>query len=238
MSKRPPSASSFLSHIAYDLVIFGFDGDQLNILILEYHNTGFFALPGGFLKRDEDLDRAAYRGLRERTGIDSVYLEQFHTFGSVERYQPEIMDAILRANDFEDEPDHWMLDRFISVAYFALINFDEVEPRPDLLSDSIRWYPVTDLPELMLDHNLIVQTAREHLRSNLYSRPVGKNLLPDRFTMKELQQVHEAILGVPLRRTSFQRKILSMDILERHEKRFTGKAHKAPYQYSFKTGRP
>lgn len=234
MSRQLPSTEEFLSHIAYDLVIFGFDGKQLNVLILEYHNTGFFALPGGFLKHKEALDDAAYRGLKERTGIDSVYLEQFHTFGSVERYRPEIMEAILNANDFEQIDEHWMLERFVSVAYFALINYRDVDPKPDLLSDSIGWYPVDNLPDLILDHRQIVTSAREYLRSNLYSRPVGKNLLPERFTMKELQQVHEAILGQELRRTTFQRKILSLDILQRHEKLFTGKAHKAPYQYSFK----
>ncbi len=234
MSKRLPSSSEFLSHIAYDLVIFGFDGHDLKILILEYHNTGFFALPGGFVRRDENLENAVQRGLTERTGIDSIYLEQFYTFGSVQRYKPEVMEAIVKANDFELPPQHWMLDRFISVAHFALINYNNVSPTPDELSDSIEWYNVNELPDLILDHKKIVKKAHEHLISNLYSRPVGKNLLPERFTMKELQKVHEAILGNPLRRTSFQRKMLSLDMLDRHEKLFSGKAHKAPYLYSFR----
>jgi ADP-ribose pyrophosphatase YjhB (NUDIX family) len=224
----------YLPHIAYDSVIFGFAEGSLKILIMEYHNTGWHALPGGFVQPDEDLDAAVHRGLRERTGLDRIYLEQFHTFGSVDRYRPEVMRTILEASGFSVEEYRWMLDRFISVAYYALINHAEVTPRPDALSDSIDWYPVDALPSLILDHEHIVAKALETLRTNLDRKVVGVNLLPQRFTMKELQHVYEAILGEPLRRTSFQRKMLGLGILERHEKRYSGGAHKAPYLYSFK----
>ncbi|PIQ49199.1 MAG: NUDIX hydrolase [Cytophagales bacterium CG12_big_fil_rev_8_21_14_0_65_40_12] len=228
-----PSEKNYLSHIAFDSVIFGFSGQKLKILIMEYHNTGLYALPGGFVMHNEDLDLAVQRGLLERTGLDNIYLEQFHTFGNVERYKPEVMRNILQADGHAIDNDHWMLERFISVAYYALINSDKVETRPDQISDSLGWYNVEELPELILDHNTIVKTALKYLQLNLSIKPIGKNLLPNKFTMKELQQVHEAILGTPLRRTSFQRRMLGLDILERHEKRFNGKAHKAPYLYSF-----
>jgi 8-oxo-dGTP diphosphatase len=226
--------SDYLPHIAYDSVILGFSGTDLRILIMEYHNTGLFALPGGFVKKDETLDDAVRRGLEERTGIKDIYLEQFHTFGDLARYQPEVMEGILKANNKDTKTFQWLLDRFISVAYYALINYDAVVPRPDALSDSCIWYPIKKLPKLILDHKVIVDKAIETLRDNLDRKSVGGNLLPEKFTMKELQHVHEAILGVKLRRTSFQRKILASDVLKRHEKRFSGKAHKAPYLYSFK----
>lgn len=232
----PVNPSPYLPHIAYDSVVFGFSGVELKILLMEYHNTGWFALPGGFVKPDEDLDVAVQRGLRERTGLDQIYLEQFHTFGSVARYQPDVMRTILEAGGYSVADYHWLLDRYISVAYYALINYEEVTPRPDVLSDSIEWYPVAALPDLILDHNHIVAKALEALRTNLDRKVVGVNLLPQRFTMKELQRVYEAILGEPLRRTSFQRKMLSLGILERHEKRYSGGAHKAPYLYSFRKG--
>ena len=104
--------------------------------MLEYHNTGYFALPGGFVRRGEHVDDAVKRGLRERTGLDNIYLEQFHTFGAASRAAPDVMRKILEANDYEVEEGHWLLDRFISVAYYALINYNEVEPQPDELSDS------------------------------------------------------------------------------------------------------
>ena len=227
----------YLPHIAYDSVIFGFSGEKLKILIMKYHNTGFFALPGGFVKLNENLNDAVRRGLKERTGLDNIYLEQFYTFGDTARYKPEVMKTILEANEQSKETYKWMLDRFISVAYYALINYNDVVPQPDRLSDSCDWYAVDDLPTLMLDHADIVQKALHTLRDNLERKLVGMNLLPTQFTMKELQKVYEAILGEQLRRTTFQRKILSLGILTRHEKQFSGKAHKAPFLYSFDTAK-
>ncbi len=226
-------SKDYIPHLAYDSVIFGFNGTQLKILVLEYHNTKFFALPGGFVKRTENLDDAVKRGLRERTGLDHIYLEQFHTFGSLSRSESKTMRKILKENDFDLKENYWMFDRFLSVAYYALINYDEVKPKPDALSDSINWYAIDKLPPLMMDHQEIVEKALQVLRDNLERKLVGMNLLPPKFTMKQLQEVYEAILGEKLRRTSFQRKILAMDILQRHEKLFQGKAHKAPYLYSF-----
>ncbi len=225
--------SYFLPHIAYDSVVFGFSGEKLKILLMEYHNTGWFALPGGFVGINDSLDNAVQRGLRDRTGLDEVYLEQFFTFGSMERFKPEVMMKIMEPHGYE-EKDHWLFKRFISVGYYALINYEEVEPKPDKLSDSIGWYEVDQLPELILDHNFIVQKALNHLRTHLDQKLLSVNLLPELFTMKDLQQVYEAILGEELNRANFQRKILSLDILKRHEKLFSGGSHKAPYLYSFK----
>jgi 8-oxo-dGTP diphosphatase len=223
----------FMRHIAYDSVIFGFSGEQLKILIMQYHNTGLFALPGGFVNRNENLNDAVRRGLHERTGLDNIYLEQFYTFGDVARYKPEIMQTILDSNGRYSDELSWMLDRFISVAYYALINYEEVVPTPDALSDSCGWYALDELPNLMLDHAEIVAKALQTLRDNLERKLVGINLLPPLFTMNELQKVYEAILGEKLHRGTFQRKILGLGILQRHEKQFSGKAHKAPFLYSF-----
>ena len=230
---EPPGEQPYLRHIAYDSVIFGFSGEKLKILIMEYHNTGWFALPGGFVKHNEDLNNAVRRGLKERTGLDNIFLEQFYTFGDVARFNPDIMKTILQEGGNLSDTTSWMLDRFISVAYYALINYNDVVPKPDDLSDSIGWYDMDKLPNLMLDHNEIVARALQTLRDNLERKLIGINLLPAFFTIKELQQVYEAILGEKLRRTTFQRKILSLGILKRHEKRFSGMANKAPYLYSF-----
>jgi ADP-ribose pyrophosphatase YjhB (NUDIX family) len=226
---------AYLPHIAYDSVIFGFSEGDLKILIMEYHNTGLFALPGGFVQLQENLNDAVLRGLHERTGLTDIYLEQFYTFGDLSRFEPEVMRTLLEANGIQpDDGYQWMLDRFVSVAYYALINYEDVTPRPDALSDSCEWYPVNELPKLILDHQLIVEKAIQTLRDNLDRKLVGGNLLPKKFTMNELQNVYEAILGTKLRRTTFQRKMLAAEVLTRHEKHFSGKAHMAPYLYSFK----
>jgi 8-oxo-dGTP diphosphatase len=226
-------ADDYIPNLSYDSVIFGFSGEKLKILILEYHNTGTFALPGGFIRKDEDLDSAVKRGLSERTGIDQIYLEQFHTFGALHRSNPEVMRRIFEGQGIVMK-DHWIYDRFISVGYYALINYDTVSPKPDALSDSIGWYNFDSLPELMQDHNQIVEKALEHLRNHLDQKLLSFNLLPEFFTMKDLQQVYESILGENQNRANFQRKMLGLGILERHEKLYSGGSHKAPFLYSFR----
>lgn len=226
--------TNFIPNLSFDCVIFGFNGKLLKILILEYQNTGLFALPGGFVKNNQSLNDAVKEGVKDRTGLDNVFLEQFHIFGNLERSDPNAMRRILEANNEDLEDKKWMLERFLTVGYYALINYEDVSPKPDHLSDNINWYSIDELPHLMMDHNTIVAKALEMLRSNLSEKLIGTNLLPQKFTMKQLQLVFEAILNQKLRRTTFQRKMLTMDILERHEKLFQGKAHKAPYLYSFK----
>lgn len=225
---------NYITNIAYDSVVFGFSGEKLKILLMEYHNTGLFALPGGFVQRNENLNDAVRRGLKERTGLDNIYLEQCYVFGDVNRFKPQVMKKILKANGYDVDDDHWLLDRFLTVAYYALINYEHVVPTPDALSDSCTWYDIDNLPQLIFDHQKIVEKALQTLQSNLDQKLVGMNLLPVKFTMKELQAVYEAILGKAIRRTTFQRKMLSLGILRRHGKHFSGSANKAPYLYSFK----
>ena len=234
MEMKLPPVTDYYPHIAYDSVIFGFSGNTLKILVMEYKQTGMFALPGGFVKKDEDLDDAVKRGLKDRTGLDNIYLEQFHTFGSPHRSSPGAMRRILEVHCLNPDEHHWMLERFFSIAYYALINYSEVTLRPGPLSDSIDWYEIDKLPTLMQDHQDIVDMALSVLRENLHRKLIVGNLLPPLFTMKELQKVYESILGTEIRRTTFQRMMLSLDILERHDKRYNGKAHKAPYLYSWK----
>lgn len=206
---------------------------------MEYHNTGLYALPGGFVKKNEDLNEAAKRGLEERTGLKNIFLEQFYTFGDTKRHQPEVLRTIIEANEkTPHESLQWLLDRFISVAYYALINYHDVVPKPDALSDSCTWYPLKKLPPLILDHADIVNRAIFALRENIDRKLVTVNLLPATFTMKELQHVYEAILDTNIRRTTFQRQMLASELLVRHDKRYSGKAHKAPYVYSFKAKKP
>jgi len=227
-------STKFIHNLSYYSVIFGFNGKVLKILVLEYHNTGLFALPGGFLQKNQNLEDTVKQGVKERNGLENVYLDQFHVFGSLERSDANEMNHIVKESGQDPTQNQWIIDRFISIAYYALLNYEEVKPKPDYLSDSINWYAIDELPPLMMDHNRIVKKALETLRDNLERKLIGMNLLPQKFTMKQLQQLHEVILDKELRRTTFQRKILAMDILERHEKLFTGKANKAPYLYSYK----
>ncbi|GAB3711516.1 NUDIX domain-containing protein [Spirosoma flavus] len=239
-----PTGQGFLPGLAIDLVIFGFHEGQLKVLLLEYQNTGLFALPGGFIHTTEDLNEAARRILAERTGLHDIYLEQFHVFGDYARYDAAKvpMTAIMRAKGLSPVDGHWLLRRFVSVGYYALVDFTKAIPTPDVLSDTCNWYDFVKLPTLMQDHNVMVQKALETLRISLDHNLISFNrwaapLLPETFTMVELQNLYETILGQKLHRSGFQRKILGSEILERLEKKYSGGAHKAPYLYRFASGK-
>lgn len=224
--------------LAIDAVIFGFHENQLKILLLEYRNTSLFALPGGFMLESENLHDAARRMLAERTGLNDIYLEQFSVFGDLARYDPAPMRAIMLAKGHEPVDGHWLLRRFVTVGYYALVDFTKAIPTPGPLADRCDWYDLKHLPKLMLDHETIVQKALEALRINFDHPLIGFNrwaapLLPETFTMGELQRLCETILGQPLHRSGFQRKMLSLGILERLDKKYSGGAHKAPYLYRF-----
>ncbi|GAB4022785.1 NUDIX hydrolase [Spirosoma koreense] len=228
-----PAGTGYLPGLAIDVVMFGFHQHQLKILLLEYRNTSLLALPGGFIRETENLHDAARRVLAERTGLTDIYLEQFYVFGDRSRYDPAPMRAIMEAKGVPVVENHWLLRRFVSVGYYALIDFTKAVPIPDALSDHCTWYDLADLPPLMQDHRQIVQKALDTLREDLDRKLIGFSLLGDTFTMADLQRLYETILGQELHRSSFQRRMLSLNILERLAKQYSGGAHKAPYLYRF-----
>ena len=212
----------FLTHVSVDCVIFGFHENQLKVLLLKW-KEGPWCLPGGFVKHKESVDDSAIRTLKERTGLDNIYLQQFHTFGDPKREKgKKIADA-----------KSWINKRFISIGYYSLLEFSSVNPRPDILSNDCRWWDIHKIPELIYDHKKIMDKALEVLRLDLNDHPVGYNLLPEKFTMPDLQKLYETILGEELDRRNFQKRILALDILERLAERKTGGAHKAPFLYRF-----
>ena len=227
-----------------DCVIFGNDDQQLKILLLQWKVETFWSLPGGFIYENEDMDEAAHRILSERTGLNSIFLSQFHTFGSKERSilkdkQLTKSQETLLKEFYNDDAEiiNWFAQRFITTGYFALVNFTKTNPKPDFLSKNCEWVAINDLPELMLDHGEIIQKAIDQLRIQLNYLPIGLELLPKKFTMQDLQKLYEAILKKPLERSNFQRKMLKLGIFIRHEKQLTGAANKAPYLYSFDEGK-
>ena len=222
-----------ISQLSIDCVIFGFRENQLKILLLKWKNLNIWSLPGGFVFQNESTDEAAHRILGHRTGIKNIYLEQFNVFGGTHRCFGDTHRLLMESEGFKYDPAHWVCQRFVSIGYYALVDFSKVTPMPDELSDACDWFDINEMPHLALDHPHIFQKALETLRQTLDTKLVGFNLLPEMFTMGELQSLYETILGQKLVRTNFQRKILSLEILERIEKKYSGGAHKAPYLYRF-----
>jgi 8-oxo-dGTP diphosphatase len=227
----------WLPGISVDCVIFGFHENQLKVLLLKFQKTEVWALAGGFVGGEEDVDQAAARVLYERTGLSDIYLEQFYTFGDLERNvrakeeHHDINEAM--GNPIADLS--WLSKRYITIGYYALVDYSKVIVNPGDFSDAADWVDVGSLPKLFLDHTKIIERALQSLRQSLDEKLVAFELLGETFTMSEIQSVYETILGKKLVRTNFQRKILSLEILTRIEKKFTGGAHKAPYLYRLKS---
>ncbi|WP_310589815.1 NUDIX hydrolase [Larkinella soli] len=227
----------FLPHLSIDCVVFGFHASQLKVLLLKLTNADLYALPGGYIYQEEDTDQAGARILAERTGLTRIYLEQFGVFGRHDRTNNRVHQQIFESFGIPFDPDFWMWKRFVSIGYYALVDYDQVTPTPDLFSDRCDWHDVGTLPPLLFDHARLVEKALETLRLMLDHKLVGFNLLPEMFTMAELQGVYETILNRKFQRTNFQRKMLSLGILERVQKKYGGGSHKAPYLYRFDTGK-
>jgi len=225
--------TKFLNHISLDCVVFGFHENQLKVLLLRMKKTNEWALPGGFVRVDETMEVAASRVLKERTGLDNIFLRQFNVFSDPERSKinpavAELPDSGMGFPDVE-----WFNQRFISVGFYALVEFSQVQPQPDVLSDVCEWINLDEIGSMMMDHNKIVDKALETLRLQLSFQPIGYNLLPEKFTMSELRSLYETILGKELDRRNFQRKMLAYNILDRLDEVRQGKAHKAPGLYRF-----
>jgi 8-oxo-dGTP diphosphatase len=223
----------YMPGLSVDTVIFGFHNDKLKVLLSHVGDASYFGLPGGFVRKDEDLDDAALRILQERTGFENIYLEQFYTSGKKDRSNEKMMKELIEKVIGKGPGIDWFRQRFVSVCYYALIDDTKVKPSTEILFGEFKWFDITRIPKLIFDHNLIIKKALVTLRSDLDEKLVGSNLMGETFTMNELQKLYEAIYQEKLVRTNFQRKILSLGVLERLEKHYNGKAHKAPYLYRF-----
>ena len=227
--------NDYTSHLSIDCVIFGFHNNELKVLLSKFPKIDVWALQGGFVKKQEDIDAAAVRTLQEMTGLNNIFLKQYHTFGKANR--PTYNDSLKQAfNDIDVDIENisFLNQRFISIGYYSLVHFPKVTPSVGFFFERSEWFDIHNLPDLALDHAEMIEYALESMRHSLDYHIVGFNLMPETFTMKELQSLYETILGEPLRRNNFQEKILNMGILERLEKQYTGGAHKAPYLYRFK----
>lgn len=233
---------NFIHQLSIDSVIFGYKDGALKVLVPKLDlKENLWALPGGFILQEESIDHAALRILEERTGIRDIYLEQFRVFGEPKRVNNIVFDELNRVKEemiergiFDMASINWLSKRFVSIGYYALVDISKVNPQCTDFDESIEWYNIKDMPNLIMDHNEIVTYALETLRQNLDEKLIGFNLLPETFTMKEVQELYEAIYDKPFARNNFQKKILDMNVLERLEKKFTGAANKAPYLYRFK----
>lgn len=226
--------------VSIDCVVFGYHNKVLHVLIMKYFDSNAWALPGGFLPKDKEMKTVASEVLADRAGVSDVFFQQLFTFDSLNRgwdcneLSQKTLSGVLNRFTPEERENLASIfkQRYVSTAYFALVNSNEVIPKPDSLSEKCEWVAVSELPPMVLDHELMVNKALERLRIQLNYLPIGRSLLNEKFTMSDFQSLYESILQRKLDRGNFQRKILKLNILIRHEKLMTGAQNKAPYLYS------
>ena len=203
--------------LTVDCVIFGLDLEEENLKVMLIERDlepfkGTWAVPGGFVRPGETLEEAATRELQEETGITDVFLEQLYTFGDPGR-----------------DPRGWV----VSVAYYALVSPEKHAIRAATDARQARWFPVTSLPRLAFDHVEILRTALGRIRGKLTYAPIGFELLPQKFTIKQLQKLYEIVLGTKLDNRNFRKKIFGMDVLKELGETQRGVPHRAARLYKF-----
>jgi 8-oxo-dGTP diphosphatase len=199
--------------VTADCVIFGFDGVSIKVLLIQRGIEPFkdkWAFPGGFMKIDETVEECAKRELEEETELKNTSVEQFYTFSDVNRDPRE---------------------RVITVAHYALVRLSDVKGGDD--ASSARWFAQDEIPSLAFDHDRILRMAINCLKERICFEPIGFELLPEVFTMTELQNLYEAILGVKFDRRNFYNKMLKLGILSEAEPRPEGASRRTPTKYRF-----
>lgn len=201
--------------LTVDIVVFGIDEDDLKVMLIQRDLApyeGQWALPGGFVRVDETLDDAARRELAEETGLKDIYLEQLYTFGAIDRDPRE---------------------RVVTVAYYALVNLEGHDVRAATDARNAAWFPVNELPHLAFDHHTILDVAHQRLRGKVRYQPIGFELLPEHFTLRQLQHVYEVILDRELDKRNFRKKVLAMEIVKQTKRIQKDVAHRAARLYRF-----
>jgi 8-oxo-dGTP diphosphatase len=199
--------------ISVDCVIFGFDENELKVLLIKSDLKKFeskWSLLGDLVNNHEDLENAAYRILKERTGLDDVYLEQVRSFGEVGRHPAA---------------------RVVTIAYCSLINIQHHKLK--IHDNELDWHSVRTLSEMAFDHQKILDTCYEWLQKRIQEHPLGFSLLPKQFSLRELQNLYEAILDVKLDRRNFRKKFFSMDLLEDTQEYESDVPHRPGKLYKF-----
>lgn len=220
-------------NLSVDCVIFTIQNGALKVLLTKLAPDMMWMLPGGFMTKNENANQAASRILQFRTGVDKVYLNQFQIFSDLDRFSFETVVQKLPLNEQEIAFVSELPHRVISIGYFALVNFESTHNTGGDLEEESKWCDVHQLSSLEFDHYHIIQEALKALRKEVYFQPIVYKLLPEKFTLPELQKLYEVILDKELDRGSFQRKMLRWDIFERLEERRSGVPHKRPYLYRF-----
>ena len=214
-SNHPDLAPFFSFGISVDCVVFGYDGVDVKVLVIERGADpymGYQAIPGDLVHPQEDAVSATQRVLRDLTGLENIYLEQLYTFAGVDRHP---------------------LGRVATIAYFSLLKIGDYNPKPSSWATDAQWMPIQELGEMAFDHKEIFDAALLRLQHRVRNQPVGFELLPEEFTLADLQHLYETLLNTQFDKANFRKKILAMDLLVPLDKLQNAVRHRPARLYQF-----
>jgi 8-oxo-dGTP diphosphatase len=204
-----------IKNLSIDCVIFGFENQCLEVLLIKraiYPYKGRWALPGGFIKKEEHIEEAAQRILEVTTGVKNIYLEEVGVFDKTNRYPHR---------------------RVFTIGHFALISPEHYLLKPGIDTSAAQWFKLNELPNLPFDHSEIIDTALGKLRTRVRYRPIGFELLPEKFTLPRLQKLYEVILGKKLDKRNFRKKLMKTNLLKKLKEKEKENKRRAAYLYMF-----
>ena len=205
--------NTFLPHVSINAVVFAYDHPYLKVLAHRIPGEDLWILPGGYVKKEEDIDEAAHRNL-ELSGIGEVYLRQVRTFGEAKRFQGITGIRQYVSPEYE-KIFQWTSQRFVTVVYYGLVKYTGTKLADGGISAESKWMEVKGTDPFAMDHAAILAETRKILATELMNHPVAERLLSLRFTMNELRGLYEAILDRNIDRGTFRRKIMNQDILDK-----------------------
>lgn len=225
---------AYIPNLSVDCVVFGFDYKKLNVMLtkreLKDPNSEAviftdYTVQGHHVLEGEAIDQAASRVLKDKTGLDNIFLEQFHTFGDLDRMNKE-KDQMWTKLRYPMIAQH-----VISVGYYSLVDSSII--KPDEQHANTQWFPVDKLPSLGFDHKKMILMALDNLRRKLRREPIGFELLPEKFTMSQLQTLYECVFGIKLDRRNFRKKVAQMKYVIPLDEKQKGVAHKPAQVFIF-----
>ena len=228
-------SKNYLPNLSVDCVIFGYHEKQLKVLCTRPAGAHGWLLPGGYIGINENLDDAATRVLAERTGVEGLFLKQFQTYGNINRSwnHPDNSGNMTEYPGTMPADIKWMMERFVTVGYYALTEVSKVSMESILIEGECLWFDIHDLPHLLLDHEIIIRDALKTLQLQIHYEPIGYNLLPVKFTLPEMLALYETILDKKIDHRNFNKKLLSLGVIKKlNEKKHIG-GHRAPSLYRF-----
>jgi 8-oxo-dGTP diphosphatase len=226
----------YRANVTVDCAIFGYHNGALHLLLVKNKIVTQWCMPGGFVKKTESLDQAAARLTAERTGLENLFLKQFKTFGDPGRNDHRGAfdeDKLYELVGVRIDENSWLMGETVSVGFYAITDIVNATPKADFLSSECRWFPVDQLPKLAFDHDEMAREALFAMRMHLYHFPIGKSLLQQKFTLKEIKRFYEVMSGKQLNPSNFPNKLISLGLIVKLDEKLKIGAHRSPTYYKF-----